>query len=107
MRPEQQQQPLTVDLSGNTAPSNRVGKMLAERLLGSPDDRHNDRLDDLGQADVNPRTINTLQPNGAAATVQITGEGGRQLCRNFFSAKGHNLKETGKKPTPAARSCCC
>jgi acetyl esterase/lipase len=98
VQPEQHRQPLKAELSGDTAPSSRVGKMLAERLLGSSDDRHNDRLENRDQADVYRRRINQLQREGAAAPVQIAGEGGRQLRGNFFSAKGHNLKEASNKP---------
>ncbi len=66
VKPEQRQQKLTVELKGNTAPTGRVGKMLAERLLGSYDDRHNDS----GDAGDCPQRIKARQNEGAFIHAQ-------------------------------------
>ncbi len=82
-----------VRLTGKQAPTGDVGKFLARRVLGDPDDRHSDASkDDKKVADAH-RQIGFMRDEGSAAPVEVIGEGGRKLTGNFFSAKGHNLKE--------------
>lgn len=83
-----------VTMPGNPPPQGRFGKFLANQLFGTSEERH-DRDDPTTRE--NKQKLLEMEMNGEAAPVRIQ-MADRQLCGNFYSAKGHNLKSEDHKP---------